>query len=71
MNPKIFVSLYVGFVTLSLIWLLYVVEGIHNKWQLSLFVWAIIMGYMPIVIIIHGLNLFEFKTKLNRLLKRN
>ncbi len=70
MNPKAFVGLYVGFVTVTLMWFLYVVGGIHNKWQLFLFGWTIFTGYMPILIVLHGLDLFGFRTKLNTMLKK-
>ncbi len=70
MNTKSFVGFYIGIVTSFLIWFLYIIDGIHNTEELFLFIWVIILGYMPIIIIIHGLDLFGFKTKLDRVLRR-
>lgn len=70
MNPKSFVGLCVGSVALILLVSLYEMNVIHNMGQLILLSMSMILGYMSAVMIIYGLNLFGFKTKLDKALKK-
>lgn len=54
MNPKIFFSLLFGFPTIILAYVYYDL-GISNLWQLFLFCWAVIMAYMPGMIMVYTL----------------
>lgn len=50
MNPKIFFGLMFGVPTV-LLTLTYYAVGINNIWQLFLFGWAAVLGYMPGIIL--------------------
>ncbi len=63
MNPKLFIILLSGVPLMLVIYIFYSL-GIHNNWQLFLFIYAIVWCIMPSLIIIYSLNLFEIKTKL-------
>ena len=63
MNPKIFIGLLTGIPALLVVYIFYTL-GIHNSWQLYLFLYAILWCIMPSLIIIFTLDLFEFKTKI-------
>ena len=63
MNPKIFIGLLTGIPALLAVYIFYTV-GIHNRWQLYLFLYMIVWCIMPSLIIIFSLDLFEFKTKI-------
>lgn len=63
MNPKIFIGLSLGIPAIIMTYIFYTV-GIHNSWQLYLFLYMIVWSIMPSLIIIFSLDLFGFKTKI-------
>lgn len=69
MNPKLFISLLSGIPAVTVAYV-FLTAGINSYWQLFLFIYAIIWSVMPSLIIIYSLDLFEFKTKMRNILRK-
>lgn len=65
MNPKIFFGLIFGIPTVLLVYIYYDL-GINNLWQLFLFIWAIIFGYMPGIITMHTFYVIKRNSRRNK-----
>lgn len=63
MNPKIFFGLLFGFPTIFMAYIYYDL-GINNMWQLFLFSWGVIFGYMPGIITLYSFRIRDDTQKI-------
>lgn len=69
MNPKLFIGLLSG-IPMAIVVYIFYDFGIHNKWQLFLFLYAIFWCIMPSMVITLKLDLFGLRTKIKTLLNK-